>query len=212
MRHASRPGHADFTYDAKSGVRAWQGGGRASARETVGRVAAGAVAEQVLAQRFGALRIVAWVERVHDIDARAHIEPASVTRDIVDAHPTRCPHPESARAMEAAILDAKKRGDSLGGYLRLYVEGVPPGLGEPVFDKLDALLAQAFMSLPACKGVEMGSGFWGPATSGLEHNDIFEWQTSGSGAPPEMSTRSNRSGGVQGGISNGMPLDVRLEI
>jgi len=209
MRHIYRPSHADFTYDAKYGVRAWQGGGRASARETVGRVAAGAIAEQVLVTRFAALRIVAWVERVHDIDARDHIDPARVTRDAVDAHPTRCPHPESARAMEAAILDAKKRGDSLGGYLRLYVEGIPPGLGEPVFDKLDALLAQAFMSLPACKGVEIGSGFTGPAASGLEHNDIFEWQAA-SGAAPEMSTRTNRSGGVQGGISNGMPIDVRL--
>jgi len=210
MRHVYRPSHADFTYDAKYGVRAWQGGGRASARETVGRVAAGAVAEQVLAQRFGALRIVAWVERVHDIDAREHIDPARVTRETVDGHPTRCPHLESARAMEAAILDAKKRGDSLGGYLRLYAEGVPPGLGEPVFDKLDALLAQAFMSLPACKGVEIGSGFSGPLATGLGHNDIFEWQAPATGAPPEMSTRTNRSGGVQGGISNGMPLDVRL--
>jgi chorismate synthase len=210
MRHIYRPSHADFTYDAKYGVRAWQGGGRASARETVGRVAAGAVAEQVLTTRFPDLRIVGWVERVHDIDARDSIDAALVTRDVVDAHPTRCPHPESARAMEAAILDAKKRGDSLGGYLRLYVEGIPPGLGEPVFDKLDAVLAQAFMSLPACKGVEIGSGFSGPASSGLEHNDIFEWQAAKSGQPPEMATRSNRSGGVQGGISNGMPLDVRL--
>ena len=207
--HIYRPSHADFTYDAKYGIRAWQGGGRSSARETVGRVAAGAVAEQLLAERFAALRIVAWVERVHGIDARDHIDPVLVTREIVDAHPTRCPHPESARAMEAAILDAKKHGDSLGGYLRLYAEGVPPGLGEPVFDKLDAVLAQAFMSLTRLQGVEIGSGFSGPRASGLEHNDIFEWQASGAQAP-EMSTRTNRSGGVQGGISNGMPLDVRL--
>jgi chorismate synthase len=212
-RHIYRPSHADFTYDAKFGIRAWQGGGRASARETVGRVAAGAVAEQVLATRFPALRIRAWVERVHRIDARPHIDPDGVTRELVDAHPTRCPHPESARAMEAAILEAKKRGDSLGGYLRLYVDGVPPGLGEPVFDKLDAVLAQAFMSLPACKGVEIGSGFAGPEMSGLEHNDIFEWQNPEppeAGEPARMSTRTNRSGGVQGGISNGMALDVRL--
>jgi chorismate synthase len=210
MRHVYRPSHADFAYDAKYGLRAWQGGGRASARETVGRVAAGAVAEQLLITRFPELRVVAWVERVHTIDARDHIVPALVTRDLVDAHPTRCPHPDSARAMEAAILDAKKRGDSLGGYLRLYAEGIPVGLGEPVFDKLDALLAQAFMSLPACKGVEIGSGFSGPESSGLEHNDIFEWQTELQGEPPRMSTRTNRSGGVQGGISTGMPLDVRL--
>jgi len=206
-RHVYRPSHADFTYDAKYGIRAWQGGGRASARETIGRVAAGAVAEQLLKARFPKLDIRAWVERVHTIDARAHVEPATVTRELVDAHPTRCPHPASATAMEAAILEAKKRGDSLGGYVRLYAEGVPPGLGNPVFDKLDALLAQAFMSLPACKGVEIGSGFAGPDATGLEHNDTFEWRGSG---VPEMSTRTNRSGGVQGGISNGMPLDVRI--
>src|SRR5260221_691086 len=133
--------------------------------------------------------------------------PSKVTRDAVDAHPTRCPHPETASAMETAILGAKRRGDSLGGYVRLYVTGVPPGLGTPVFDKLDAVLAQAFMSLPACKGVEIGSGFAGPDATGLEHNDVFEWQGSG---VPEMATRTNRSGGIQGGITNGMPLDVRL--
>ena len=108
--------------------------------------------------------------------------------------------------METAILDAKKRGDSLGGYLRLLVHGVPPGLGEPVFDKLDALLAQAFLSLPACKGVEVGSGFAGPELTGLEHNDAYAWD----GDPKTMTTRSNRSGGIQGGISNGMPIDLRL--
>ncbi len=206
--HIYRPSHADFTYDAKYGIRAWQGGGRASARETVGRVAAGAVAEQLLKARFPNLHLRAWVERVHDIDARPHIDPAQVTRDAVDAHPTRCPHPASAEAMETAILAAKKQGDSLGGYVRIYVEGLPPGLGEPVFDKLDAVLAQAFMSLPACKGVEIGSGFAGPDQTGLEHNDIFEWQPGASA--PHMATLTNRSGGIQGGISNGMPIDVRL--
>jgi chorismate synthase len=206
-RHVYRPSHADFTYDAKYGIRAWQGGGRASARETIGRVAAGAVAEQLLKARFPKLDIRAWVERVHAIDARTEIDPREVTRARVDAHPTRCPHPESARAMEAAILEAKKRGDSLGGYVRLYADGVPPGLGSPVFEKLDAVLAQAFLSLPACKGVEIGSGFAGPDATGLEHNDAFEWQGSD---VPEMTTRTNRSGGVQGGISNGMPLDLRL--
>ena len=108
--------------------------------------------------------------------------------------------------METAILEAKKHGDSLGGYLRLLVQGVPPGLGEPVFDKLDALLAQAFLSLPACKGVEVGSGFAGPDLTGLEHNDAYAWD----GNPKAMTTRSNRSGGIQGGISNGMPIDLRL--
>ncbi len=204
--HIYRPSHADFGYDAKYGIRAWQGGGRSSARETVGRVAAGAVAEQLLQARFPALRIVAWVERVHQLDARADIDPLAVTREVVDGHPTRCPHPLHAAAMEQAILGAKKQGDSLGGYVRLVVHGLPPGLGEPVFDKLDALLAQAFLSLPACKGVEVGSGFAGPALTGLQHNDHYRWE----GAPQQMTTASNRSGGIQGGISNGMPLDLRL--
>ena len=202
--HTYRPSHADFGYDAKYGIRAWQGGGRSSARETVGRVAAGAVAEQALASRFPELRICAWVERVQHQDGRALIDPLTVTRAQVDAHPTRCPHPATAAAMESAIIDAKKRGDSLGGYIRLIVHGLPPGLGEPVFDKLDALLAQAFLSLPACKGVEIGSGFAGAELSGLEHNDHYAWHDR------IMTTDTNRSGGVQGGISNGMPLDMRL--
>jgi chorismate synthase len=206
--HIYRPSHADFAYDAKYGIRAWQGGGRASARETVGRVAAGALAEQLLLARFPALRICAWVERVHRCDARAAIDPLAVTRAAVDAHPTRCPDPASAAAMEAAILAAKAEGDSLGGYLRLVVQGVPPGLGEPVFDKLEAVLAQAFLSLPACKGVEVGSGFAGVDLTGLEHNDEFAWEAEGEGKA--MRTRSNRSGGIQGGISNGMPIDLRL--
>jgi chorismate synthase len=210
FRHVYRPSHADFTYDAKYGIRAWQGGGRSSARETVGRVAAGAVAEQLLLERFPDLQIAAWVERVHRIDARPRIDPEAVTRAAVDAHPTRCPDPESAAAMEAAILEAKKRGDSLGGYVRLYVRGVPPGLGNPVFDKLDALLAQALMSLPAAKGVEVGSGFAGPDATGLEHNDEFAWNPEAPAHDPHMTTRTNRSGGIQGGISNGMPIDVRV--
>jgi len=204
--HIYRPSHADFGYDAKYGIRAWQGGGRSSARETVGRVAAGAVAEQLLTARFPTLRIVAWVERVHRIDARGDLDPLTITREAVDGHPTRCPHPAKAALMEEAILTAKKNGDSLGGYIRLLVHGVPPGLGEPVFDKLDALLAQAFLSLPACKGIEVGSGFSGPELSGLEHNDHYRWD----GDPKQMTTASNRSGGIQGGISNGMPLDLRL--
>jgi chorismate synthase len=208
--HIYRPSHADFTYDAKYGIRAWEGGGRSSARETVGRVAAGAVAEQLLQARFPGLRIVAWVERVQRLDAREHLDPLAVTRESVDAHPTRCPHPATATAMENAILEAKKRGDSLGGCLRLVVHGVPPGLGEPVFDKLDALLAQAFLSLPACKGVEVGSGFAGPDLTGLEHNDHFHWNGGEAGDAKRLATASNRSGGIQGGISNGMPLDLRL--
>ena len=202
--HTYRPSHADYGYDAKYGLRAWEGGGRSSARETVGRVAAGAVAEQALLARFPDLRICAWVERTHTVDARDLIDPLAVTRAQVDAHPTRCPHPATATAMEQAILAAKKQGDSLGGYIRLVVQGLPPGLGEPVFDKLDALLAQAFLSLPACKGVEVGSGFAGPELTGLQHNDHYRWDNG------TMTTASNRSGGIQGGISNGMPLDLRI--
>ncbi len=210
FRHIYRPSHADYAYDAKYGLRAWEGGGRSSARETVARVAAGAVAEQLLHARFPDLRIVAWVESVSGIDARAAIDAALPTRALVDAHPTRCPDPPHAARMEEAILEAKRHGDSLGGCLRLVVHGVPPGLGEPVFDKLDALLAQAMLSLPACKGIEVGSGFAGPQLGGLAHNDPFRWESAQDGAPPRLVTTSNRSGGIQGGISNGMPLDLRL--
>ncbi len=200
--HVYRPSHADFGYDAKYGIRAWQGGGRSSARETVGRVIAGAVAEQVLRARFPDLRITAWVEAVHLHSAT--IDAAAVTRALVDASPTRCPDPAAAAVFETAILDAKKRGDSLGGVIRLVVDGVPPGLGSPVFGKLDGILAQAFLSLPACKAFSVGSGFDGTRLTGLEHNDHYRW------ADGRMTTDGNRSGGIQGGISNGMPIDCRI--
>ena len=203
--HIYRPSHADFTYDGKYGIRAWQGGGRSSARETIGRVAAGALAEQVLHKQFPDLKICAWVEGVHQINARDAINPDDLNRYLVDGHPTRCPHSESASLMEAAILEAKKQGDSLGGYVRLYVTGMPVGLGDPVFAKLDAILAQAMLSLPACKGFEVGSGFDGPINhTGLSHNDSFAWEDQ------VMTTESNRSGGIQGGISNGQAIDCRI--
>ena len=203
--HIYRPSHADFGYDAKYGLRAWQGGGRSSARETIGRVAAGAVAEQALRDRFPDLQICAWVEQVHQINAAATIAPAAVDRAKVDTSPTRCPDPQHAQTMEQAILDAKKHGDSLGGVIRLFIQGVPPGLGNPVFDKLDASLARAMLSLPACKGIEIGSGFAGATgLSGLQHNDHYQWQEQ------TLTTTSNRSGGIQGGISNGMPIDCRI--
>ncbi len=203
-KHIYRPSHADFGYDAKYGIRAWEGGGRSSARETVGRVAAGAVAEQLLAARFPGFAATAWVERVHQIDACGAIDALAVTRTQVDASPTRCPHPASAAAIEAAILAAKAKGDSLGGCVRLLVHAVPPGLGEPVFDKLDALLAQAMLSLPACKAVEFGAGFAAVEHTGASHNDQYVW------IDGRMTTVSNRSGGIQGGISNGMAIDLRL--
>lgn len=202
--HIYRPSHADWTYDAKYGLRAWQGGGRASARETIGRVAAGAIAEQVFLQCFAHARSLAWVEQVHDIDAAGLIDPLSVTREQVEAHATRIPHADSAEAAEAAILAAKAQGDSLGGAVRLCMQGIPPGLGSPVFDKLDAVLAQAMMSLPAVKAVEIGSGASAPGMTGLAHNDPFVWDAG------QMTTTSNRSGGIQGGISNGMPILMRI--
>ena len=200
--HIYRPSHADFGYDAKYGIRAWQGGGRSSARETIGRVAAGAVAQQILAARFPAYQCHTWVQQVHTHDAKADIDPATVTNDAIEATPTRCPHPDWAQTIEQAILAAKKKGDSLGGIVRAHVTGLPPGLGNPIFDKLDALLAHGILSLPACKGVSLGSGFDAVQLSGLEHNDHYHWDDQ------TMTTTTNRSGGIQGGITNGMPIDL----
>ena len=202
--HIYRPSHADFGYDAKYGLRAWQGGGRSSARETIGRVAAGALAEQVLKARFPDYHCLAWVQQVHQLNAHADIDPTLVTSDTIEATPTRCPNPVWADKFEQAILTAKKNGDSLGGVVRAVINGIPAGLGNPVFDKLDALIAHAMLSLPACKGVALGSGFNATQLTGLEHNDHYQWQD---GA---MTTTSNRSGGVQGGISNGMPIDLEV--
>jgi chorismate synthase len=203
MRTKFRPSHADFTYKAKYGIRAWQGGGRASARETVGRVAAGAVARQVLtAVTGGAVDIVAWVGRVQDIEVA--IDPATVTREAVDANIVRCPDAATAERMIARIDEARKAGDSLGGVVEAVARGVPVGLGEPVFDKLEADLAKAMLSLPAAKGFEIGSGFSGTYLTGSQHNDPFY---DGGG---RVRTRTNRSGGVQGGISNGEDIGLRV--
>jgi chorismate synthase len=205
MKTKFRPSHADYTYKAKYGIRAWQGGGRASARETVGRVAAGAVARQLLAS-VGAggkpVDIVAWVERVADLEAA--VDPTTVGRDAVDANIARCPEAKMAERMIARIDEARKAGDSLGGVVAAVARGVPAGLGEPVFDKLEADLAKAMLSLPAAKGFEIGSGFAGTLLSGSQHNDPF-YDASGT-----VRTRSNRSGGVQGGISNGEDIFVRV--
>lgn len=202
LREVYRPSHADFTYDAKYGIRAWQGGGRSSARETVGRVAAAAVARQLLRVAAGT-EVVAWVDSVHDIDAS--VDPADVSVETVESTPTRCPDPEAAEAIEAAIDTARRNGDSLGGIVRCVARNVPIGLGEPVFDKLDADLAKGMLSLPAVKGFEIGSGFNGTRLTGIEHNDPFE--PGPLGVPV---TSSNRSGGVQGGITNGADLDFRV--
>jgi chorismate synthase len=202
LRDVYRPSHADWTYQAKYGIRDHRGGGRSSARETIGRVAAGAVARQLLATVAG-VEVLAWVSEVHGIGAA--VDPATVTLDAVEADATRCPDPEAAIRITEAIEAARRDGDSLGGVVTVVARNVPAGLGEPVFDKLDADLAGALLSLPAAKGFEIGSGFAGTLLTGRQHNDPFE---PGAGGRPR--TRTNHSGGVQGGISNGEPIWCRV--
>ena len=196
-----RPSHADFTYDAKYGIRDHRGGGRSSARETVGRVAAGAVARKLLAHGVG-IEVLGWVSRIHTISASVDAE--AVTLADVEADPTRCPDPVAAKAMTEAIERARRNGDSLGGVVAVVARRVPAGLGEPVFDRLEADLAKAMLSLPACKGFEIGSGFGGTTMTGLEHNDPFV------PGPDGPVTTTNHSGGVQGGISNGADIVCRV--
>jgi chorismate synthase len=202
MKDVYRPSHADFTTEAKYGIRNWQGGGRASARETIGRVAAGAIARKLLRIAAG-IEVLAWVRRVHQIEAK--IDAANVTLEAVETNPVRCPEPSAAAEMAERIDAARRRGDSLGGVVECVARGVPAGLGEPVFHKLEADLARALMSLPASKGFEIGSGFEGTRMTGIEHNDPFV-----PGADGRPRTTSNRSGGVQGGISNGEPIVLRV--
>lgn len=202
METMYRPSHADFTYDAKYGIRNWQGGGRASARETIGRVAAGAVAEKWLRELFPDLAIVAWVSSIHDIDAE--IDPTTVTREAVESNVVRCPDAAVAETMIERIKSVRSDGDSIGGRIECVLRGVPAGLGTPVFDKLEADLAKAMMSLPATKGFEIGSGFDGTRLRGSEHNDAFEMREG------RVGTLTNLSGGVQGGISNGEPITFRI--
>ncbi|NNL86207.1 MAG: chorismate synthase, partial [Myxococcales bacterium] len=201
MKDLYRPSHADYTTEAKYGVRNWQGGGRASARETIGRVAAGALARALLAE-VAQVEVLAWVSQVHEIEAE--IDANAVRLEDVEANLVRCPEPTAAAAMERAIDAARRRGDSLGGVVTCVARRVPAGLGEPVFDKLDADLAAAMLSLPAAKGFEIGSGFSGTRLTGSEHNDAF-LPAAGSG----VRTATNRSGGVQGGISNGETICFR---
>lgn len=202
LRDVYRPSHADWTYQAKYGRRDHRGGGRSSARETIGRVAAGAVARALLAERLG-VEVLAWVSRVHDVDA--DVDGATVSASDVEASPTRCPDPAAAERMTASIEAARRDGDSLGGIVSFVARNVPPGLGEPVFDKIDADLAKAMLSLPASKGFEIGSGFAATRMTGREHNDPFE---PGPDQMPHQTT--NRSGGVQGGITSGAPIHGRV--
>ncbi len=202
MSATPRPSHADFTYQMKYGIRASSGGGRSSARETIGRVAAGAIAEKVLAERYG-VQIVAWVSAVRDVPAVA-VDMETVTRAVVDQSVVRCPDPIAAERMTAAIQAARDAKDSLGGVVTCVCRNVPVGLGEPVFDKLEALLAHAMLSIPATKGFEIGSGFGGTLLKGSQHNDPFVQK----GA--RLGTRTNHSGGIQGGISNGENIYFRV--
>lgn len=202
MERAYRPSHADATYDFKYGVRAVAGGGRSSARETIGRVAAGAVAKQLLRAAAGT-EVLAYVSRVRDVDC-APVDEAALTAAAIESNPVRCPDAESAARMYAAIDEVRKRGESCGGVVTCVVRGAPKGLGQPVFGKLEAELGAALLSLPACKGFEIGSGFDGARALGSEHNDAFYVDARGA-----VRTRTNRSGGVQGGISNGEHIVLR---
>tara|TARA_B100001123_G_scaffold373421_2_gene438034 strand:+ start:6581 stop:7669 length:1089 start_codon:yes stop_codon:yes gene_type:complete len=201
LRDVYRPSHADFTYDAKYGHRNHEGGGRSSARETIGRVAAGAIARRLLAEACG-IEVLAWVSQVHTITAQVHA--STVSLDQVEADPTRCPDPDAAAAMTFAIEDARSNGDSLGGIVTCVARAVPAGLGEPVFDRLEADLAKGMLSLPAAKGFDVGSGFDSVSMTGLAHNDPF---VPGADGPVAA---ANRSGGVQGGISNGAEVVFRV--
>ncbi len=198
MSSIPRPSHADYSYQMKYGIRASSGGGRSSARETIGRVAAGAIAEKILQERFG-IEIVSWVKSVGTLSVD-NLDLNNINRSSVDKSFVRCPDLQIAELMMEAIIDAKKNSDSLGGIVSCICRNVPAGWGEPVFDKIEAKLAQAMMSLPATKGFEIGSGFNGTRISGSEHNDMFLKK----GA--KLGTKSNNSGGVQGGISNGEPI------
>lgn len=196
-----RPSHADYTYQVKYGLRNWQGGGRSSARETIGRVAAGAVARKILRQRYG-VEVLAWVSRVQDLHASVQLE--EVTSEQVEANIVRCPDAAAAEKMIALIEKVRSEGDSVGGIVQGVARNLPVGWGMPVFDRLEADLAKAMLSLPASKGFDVGSGFDGLSMTGTQHNDAFRAEGG------RVHTLSNRSGGVQGGISNGETVHFRV--
>jgi chorismate synthase len=202
LKDLYRPSHADFTTDKKYGIRAHEGGGRSSARETIGRVAAGAIARKLILES-SQIEVLAWVHQIHEISGS--YENADIGLDDVESSPTRCPDPMAASAMVEAIEKARKDGDSLGGIICCRVTNVPVGLGDPVFAKLEAELAKAMLSLPASKGFDIGSGFSSADLTGSEHNDEFILSESG-----EITTATNYSGGIQGGISNGENINFRV--
>jgi len=198
-----RPGHADFTYDAKYGFRDYRGGGRSSARETLSRVAAGAIARKML--RAYGIEVVGYVTRIGDIVAEIG-DPARVTMGMVEANVVRCPDPETAEKMIALIDAVRKDQDSIGGVAEICATGVPPGLGEPVFDKLKADIAHGILSIPAVTGFEVGAGFAVAGWRGSENNDLFDMHDG------RVVPRTNRHGGMLGGITTGSPIVVRASI
>jgi chorismate synthase len=201
MASKFRPSHADYTYFAKFGIRAWPGGGRSSARETIGRVAAGAVAKKILREHYG-VEVLAFVSQVHRVCAE--IDPETVQMRQIESNIVRCPDSAAAARMIRVIEKARRAGDSVGGLLGGVARGVPPGWGEPVFDRLEADLGKAMLSLPASKGFEIGSGFGCVLMTGREHNDAFRARGG------RVATVTNYSGGIQGGISNGQTIYFRV--
>ena len=203
MQTAYRPSHADYTYDAKYGIRSVSGGGRASARETIGRVAAGAIAKKVIQASVPGYEALAFVRSIQHISA-SESRIRNPESGIIESNIVRTCDPEAAEQMIALIEQVRSEGNSVGGVIECVVRGVPAGLGEPVFDRLEADLAKAMLSLPATKGFEVGSGFEGTKLTGREHNDEFYMDAN------KVRTRTNRSGGIQGGISNGEDIVFRV--
>jgi len=201
MKDKFRPSHADYTYFAKYGIRAWQGGGRSSARETIGRVAAGAIAKKLLREQFG-VEVLSYVKQVRRLIGE--VNPETVKLKEVEANIVRCPDPKAAERMIRLIEKMRREGNTVGGIVEGVARGVPAGWGEPVFDKLEADLAKAMLSLPASKAFEIGSGFGGILLTGREHNDLIRARAG------KVHTTTNRSGGIQGGISNGETIFFRV--
>ena len=202
MRDIPRPSHADYTYQMKYGIRASSGGGRSSARETIGSVASGSVAAKILKEKCG-IEIVGWVSSVGQIESQG-IDANSLTREVVDQNIIRCPDKAAAKKMEELVAELKEAGDSVGGVVSCIIRNVPVGIGEPTFEKLEAKLAQAMLAIPATKAFEVGSGFAGTRQRGSEHNDPFTIKNG------KIGTLTNNSGGIQGGISNGEHITLRI--
>ncbi|MEM6886452.1 MAG: chorismate synthase, partial [Verrucomicrobiota bacterium] len=202
MQTMYRPSHADYTYEAKYGIRNWEGGGRSSARETIARVAGAAVAKKVFRKAARNLKVMAYVRQVHTLQAK--FDPEQLSPKEIESNIMRWPDAQDAERAIRLIKKVRSQGDSVGGIIECVVKNCPPGLGEPVFDRLEADLAKAMLSLPATKGFEVGSGFDGAKLKGSEHNDAFVMKGK------RVRTQTNRSGGVQGGISNGEDVIFRV--